>query len=80
MLWVMITTPKIIFALVMGCLMSLSITLATTFVRVGPNENFFWLWFEVWTVAYPVAIISILIYRPLANKITDILFEHLRQK
>ena len=76
----MITTPKLIFALVMGCLMSLSITFATTFVRVGPNENFFWIWFEVWAVAYPVSIICVLIYRPLASKITDILLEHLRHK
>lgn len=50
--------------------MSASITLATTFVRVGPIENFFWVWLEVWLVAYPVAIVCILIYRPLATKIT----------
>jgi Protein of unknown function (DUF2798) len=54
----------------MGMLMSASITLATTFVRVGPIENFFWVWLEVWLVAYPVAIVCILIYRPLATKIT----------
>ncbi|WP_255407115.1 MULTISPECIES: DUF2798 domain-containing protein [unclassified Polynucleobacter] len=54
----------------MGCLMSLSITLATTFVRVDLAENFFWAWFEVWSVAYPVAIVCILIYRPFASKIT----------
>jgi hypothetical protein len=62
--------PNLIFALIMGCLMSLSITLATTFVRVGLAENFFWVWLEVWSVAYPVAIVCILIYRPLASKIT----------
>lgn len=62
--------PNIIFALVMGCLMSLSITLATTLVRVGLVENFFWTWLEVWLVAYPVAIVCILIYRPFASKIT----------
>lgn len=54
----------------MGFLMSLSITLATTFVRVGSTENFYSLWFEVWLVAYPVAIICILIYRPFATSIT----------
>jgi Protein of unknown function (DUF2798) len=62
--------PNLIFALIMGCLMSLSITLATTFVRVGLADNFFWVWLEVWMVAYPVAIVCILIYRPLASKIT----------
>lgn len=62
--------PNLIFALVMGCLMSLSITLATTLVRVGLAENFLRVWLEVWLVAYPVAIICILIYRPLASKIS----------
>ena len=66
----MINLPNLIFALVMGLLMSLSITLATTFVRVGLAENFFWVWLEVWSVAYPVAIVCILIYRPFAGKIT----------
>jgi hypothetical protein len=62
--------PNLIFATIMGCLMSLSITFATTFVRVGLAENFFWVWLEVWLVAYPVAIVCILIYRPLATKMT----------
>ncbi|MBU3638157.1 MULTISPECIES: DUF2798 domain-containing protein [unclassified Polynucleobacter] len=66
----MISLPNLIFALVMGFLMSSSITLATTFVRIGLAENFFWVWFEVWSVAYPVAIVCILIYRPFASKIT----------
>ncbi|MBU3581981.1 DUF2798 domain-containing protein [Polynucleobacter sp. AP-Capit-er-40B-B4] len=66
----MMNFPSLVFALVMGFLMSLSITLATTFVRVGPAGNFFWLWLEVWVVAYPVAIVCILIYRPTASKIT----------
>ena len=67
--------PNLIFALIMGCMMSLSITLATTFVRVGLVENFFWAWLEVWLVAYPVAIVCILIYRPLASKITAKILE-----
>jgi hypothetical protein len=62
--------PNLVFALIMGFLMSLSITFATTFVRVGLAENFFWVWLEVWSVAYPVAIVCILIYRPLASRIT----------
>jgi hypothetical protein len=66
----MINLPNLVFALVMGFLMSLSITLATTFVRVGLAENFFLVWLEVWLVAYPVAIVCILIYKPLASNIT----------
>ena len=73
----MINLPGIIFSLVMGFLMSASITLATTFVRVGPADNFFWVWLEVWSVAYPVAIVCILIYRPLATKLTATILEKL---
>ena len=74
----MINIPNLIFALVMGFLMSASITLATTFVRIGAVENFFSLWLEVWLVAYPVAIVCILAYRPLATKITAAVLEKLK--
>ena len=40
-------------------------------------ENFFWIWLEVWLVAYPVAIVCILIYRPAASKITAKLLQML---
>jgi hypothetical protein len=63
----------------MGGLMSLSITLATTLVRIGFAQNFFWLWLELWAVAYPVAIICILIYRPFASKLTASLVKKLEQ-
>ena len=49
--------------------MSLSITLAVTLVRFGLTEEFLWVWLEVWLIAYPVAIVCILIYKPLASKI-----------
>lgn len=62
--------PNLIFAAIMGGLMSLSITLATTLVRVGFAQDFFWAWLEVWVVAYPVAMICILIYRPFASQLT----------
>ncbi len=62
----------------MGFLMSASITLATTFVRIGVAENFFSLWLEVWLVAYPVAIICILIYRPIATRVTASIIEKLK--
>ncbi len=73
----MMNLPSLVFALVMGCLMSLSITFATTFVRIGMPENFFWIWLEVWSVAYPVAIVGILLYRPLASKISARIIESL---
>jgi hypothetical protein len=74
----MINLPNIIFSFVMGFLMSSSITLATTFIQVRPTSNFFLAWLEVWSVAYPVAIICILVYRPLASKITVLLLEKMK--
>ena len=70
---------NLIFAVIMGGLMSLSITLATTLVRIGFAQNFFWLWLELWAVAYPVAIICILIYRPFASKLTASLVKKLER-
>jgi len=75
----MINIPNLIFAAIMGGLMSLSITLATTLVRIGFAQNFFWLWLELWAVAYPVAIICILIYRPFASKLTASLVKKLER-
>lgn len=75
----MINIPNLIFAIIMGGLMSLSITLAITLIRVGVAQNFFWVWLEVWSVAYPVAIICILIYRPFVSKLTTTLVNKLKQ-
>ena len=71
--------PNLIFAAIMGGLMSISITLATTLVRGGFAEDFFWVWLEVWAVAYPVAMICILIYRPFASKLTASLVKMLER-
>jgi len=67
----MINLPNVIFSLVMGFLMSSSITLITTFVRDGFVTNFFFVWLGVWLVAYPVAIVCILVYRPFASRLTE---------
>lgn len=74
----MINFPNLVFAMLMGFLMSATITFATTFVRIGFTENFFWVWFEVWLVAYPVAIAGILIYKPIASHITAIIIEKIK--
>ena len=71
--------PNLIFAAIMGGLMSLSITLATTFVLVGIAQDFIWVWLEAWSVAYPIAIICILIYRPCASKLTASLVKKLER-
>ena len=73
----MMNISNLIFAAIMGGLMSLSITVATTLVRVGIDQNFFSVCLEAWAVAYPVAIFCILIYRPFSTKLTDILVKRL---
>ena len=75
----MMNISNLIFAIIMGGLMSLSITLATTLMRLGLAQNFFWELLGVWAIAYPVAIICILIYRPLASKLTTALVNQLKQ-
>jgi K+-sensing histidine kinase KdpD len=67
----MINLPNVIFSLVMGFLMSASITFVTTFVHDGFTTNFLFTWLEVWSVAYPVAIVCILVYRPFASNLTE---------
>jgi len=74
----MITLPKFIFALVMGGLMSLTITLAISFVRYSMDGRFLGFWFESWQVAYPVAIVCILLYRPFAEWVTGSLVKRLK--
>ena len=64
----------------MGFLMSVSITLATTFIRLGVIENFFLVCLEIWLVVYPVAIICILIYKPFAAKITATLLDKINHR
>ena len=76
----MINIQSIVFSIVMGFLMSASITLATTFVRIGVVENFFSIWLEIWLVAYPVAIVCILLYRPIATKVTALIVEKLKEE
>ena len=64
----------------MGFLMSLSITLVLTFVRIEIVESFFSLWLQAWLVAYPVAIVCILIYKPLASKFTETIIQKINSR
>ena len=58
--------------------MSLSITLVTTLVRLGATDEFLRVWLEIWLVAYPVAVICILIYKPFAGKVTAKILEKIK--
>ena len=64
----------------MGFLMSLSITLVLTFVRIETAESFFSVWLQAWLVAYPVAIVCILIYKPLASKFTETIIQKINSR
>jgi hypothetical protein len=74
----MMNISDCIFSVVMGFLMSSSITLAITCFRNGPADNFFADWFGVWVIAYPVAIICVLIYKPFAIKVTKLIVKKLK--
>ncbi|NQW69586.1 MAG: DUF2798 domain-containing protein [Betaproteobacteria bacterium] len=74
----MINLSDLIFSIVMGFLMSVSITLVTTFIDIGFDSNFFWKWLEAWLLVYPVAIVCILVHKPLASKITNVLAERFK--
>ena len=64
----------------MGFLMSLSITLVLTFVRIETAESFLSVWLQAWLVAYPVAIVCILIYKPLASKFTETIIQKINSR
>jgi hypothetical protein len=74
----MMNLPDFIFSVVMGFLMSSSITLAITLVRIGPADSFFAAWFGIWAIAYPVAIICVLIYKPFATHVTKRIMKKLK--
>jgi hypothetical protein len=74
----MMNLSDFIFSVVMGFLMSSSITLAITLVRIGPEDNFYAAWFGVWAIAYPVAIICVLIYKPFAANVTKLIMKKLK--
>jgi hypothetical protein len=74
----MINLSDLIFSIVMGFLMSVSITLVTTFIDIGFDSDFFWKWLEAWLLVYPVAIVCILVHKPLASKITNVLAERFK--
>lgn len=61
----------LIFALLMGFMMSLALTLLITVVRLGFVEGLFREWIRVWSYAYPAAVGCIFVFRPLAANMTE---------
>jgi len=62
----MFKLPAILFAIFMGFFMSLTLTICLSFYMTGFNNSLLTKFFQLWPIAYPIAIISIIIYRPLS--------------
>jgi len=67
----MFTKPIITFAIFMGFFTSLTLTGIITLTKQGFGDQFFNQWLSLWTIAYPVAICCIVVYRPTANYLTQ---------
>lgn len=61
----------IIFAIVMGFLMSFTVTLVMAFIHWGYGDDFFAKWLISWGETYPVVTGCIMAYRPVAMRITS---------
>jgi len=62
----MLKLPAILFAIFMGFFMSLTLTICLSFYMMGFNNILLTKFFQLWPIAYPIAIVSIIIYRPLS--------------
>jgi len=62
----MLKLPAILFAIFMGFFMSLTLTICLSFYMTGFNNSLLTKFFQLWPIAYPIAIVSIIIYRPLS--------------
>ena len=62
----MFKLPAILFAIFMGFFMSLTLTICLSFYMTGFNNSLLTKFFQLWPIAYPIAILSIIIYRPLS--------------
>lgn len=62
----MFSIAAVMFAVFMGFFMSMTITLFITLILSGLSLLALTGWLKLWVIAYPVAVIAIIIYRPLA--------------
>jgi len=56
----MFKLPAILFAIFMGFFMSLTLTICLSFYMTGFNNSLLTKFFQLWPIAYPIAIISII--------------------
>ena len=62
----MFKLPAVLFAVFMGFFMSLTLTICLSFYMMDLNNSLLTKFFQLWPIAYPIAILSIIIYRPLS--------------
>ena len=62
----MFKLPAVLFAVFMGFFMSLTLTICLCFYMMGLNNSLLTKFFQLWPIAYPIGIISIIIYRQLS--------------
>lgn len=64
---------EILFTLIMGFLMSLFITLALSYIRLGLNHHFVEEWLSVWIYTYPIVVVCMLIFKPISMAVVNFL-------
>ncbi|MEI7531060.1 MAG: DUF2798 domain-containing protein [Betaproteobacteria bacterium] len=62
----------------MGFLMSATLTFIYTVLHHSLSSDFLMFWIKMWIVAYPLASLAIILYRPSAMKITQYILERVR--
>jgi hypothetical protein len=68
---------EILFTLIMGFLMSLFITLALSYIRLGWSRQFVDEWLSVWVYTYPIVIICMLTFKPVSMALTNFLMKRI---
>jgi hypothetical protein len=62
----MFKLPAVMFAMVMGFFMSMTNTFFLSLINAHFSMSFLVAWLHVWPMAYPIAVIAIIIWRPVA--------------
>jgi hypothetical protein len=65
----MFTLAALVFAIVIGFFMSLTITLGISLLKYGWT-GLIGHWVELWLIVYPLVIVCIVLYRPLSLNIS----------
>lgn len=75
----MFKLPAVLFALIMGFLMSMTQTFCISLYLLNFSSQFVEKWFQLWPIAYPIAVISIYLYRPFVIKLIEFIIKKLNK-